>query len=922
MNLKFWLTNRVLIGIALIFTLVGMWEFRWKPQYRPLYENGVAAYQRGDYPRALNELQSAYAIAPNSLDVIMMLGWANLKLHRYEEARFYFERAIRIDPRTEEAQIGAAFVALETGRGRLEPAVLGKVMGHRGGDPNVRILAAGALVQEGKNLDAVGIYRDLVYDRDYGHAARVALDELYGLKGFANDRVPDNLPEAKRPSQMQVTYRAADGAMWRLEQNGWQKMYVNGVNLGPAAPGYYPSSLPNDGEMYAGWIQRSAQLNANAVRVYTLLPPSSYRAFKHYMDGGGKLSLYQQIWISPPPNNDLFDDKFIEDTRAEIRYVVDAMHGRGDVPPKKARGSGLYVTDISAQVGAYLLGGEMSAAIAAHTNVINTAKTRYDGKYLSIANGDPAEVWYVQMLDYLVSYETDTYNWQHPVALVDPPTSDPALPTESKITVKPALYAGLFASYGVFPYYPETVTKNPLYLKARDSQGSNPVYGYLRDLQSKTRYPLVVSALGIPSSLGIKRFQPTGWNQGGHSEEEQAEILTRMVRSAREAGCAGALVFELMDEWYKDDWLNQSLKYSAERAPLWLNDMDPAERYGLIGYHTRTWKLVAGEAADWAQQQTLYSSGSVSQTGDGFDASRNIRSVQAATDEGYLYLRINVECLDCGPGKREGQVHWDKTAFAVAINTLPGRAGIRRLPFGNVRIESGTDFLLVLGDPARSKLLVADNHNPLVMAPNPEQPSQQRLVYRKDFSPSLKDGGSFVEMGPQADTSQWPQGAGAPPGQNYSYSLMRYGNGNPSARDFNSLAEWHADVKNKAILVRIPWGKLLMSDPSSNKVFSGYADQYGVRTQSSSIMEISVFALKPGEPANDLGRMTVVAAMPGIVAGKMQAPQGISWKRWDSVAPEPYLKKAYSALQETFSKTGQRAAASPGQATAVTAGRE
>src|SRR5262245_28055131 len=71
--LKF-LTNRVLIGMVVFFVLVGFWEFRWKPQYRPLYERGVSLYQAGRFPEALDQFQRAYGIAPNSLDVILMLG--------------------------------------------------------------------------------------------------------------------------------------------------------------------------------------------------------------------------------------------------------------------------------------------------------------------------------------------------------------------------------------------------------------------------------------------------------------------------------------------------------------------------------------------------------------------------------------------------------------------------------------------------------------------------------------------------------------------------------------------------------------------------------------------------------------------------------------------------------------------------------
>ncbi len=111
-----WAKNRVVLGLAAFFLAVGIWEFRLKPQFRPMYERGVVLYQQPSYLEALREFERAYAVAPNRVEVIVMAGWSNLKLGRYEEARFYFQRAQRIEPRNGEAQLGAAFVDWQAGR--------------------------------------------------------------------------------------------------------------------------------------------------------------------------------------------------------------------------------------------------------------------------------------------------------------------------------------------------------------------------------------------------------------------------------------------------------------------------------------------------------------------------------------------------------------------------------------------------------------------------------------------------------------------------------------------------------------------------------------------------------------------------------------------------------------------------------------
>jgi tetratricopeptide (TPR) repeat protein len=355
---KPWWLNRIFLGLALFLVIVAAWEFKWKPQYRPYYENGVRSYQAGDYLRALEEMNQAYRIAPNSVDVIMMEGWVNLKLKRYEEARMYFNRVLRIDPRVEEARMGQAFVALDTGRGEIEYSTLTKYLGKRAADPNVAILIAGALAQEGKNREAAELYLKLASDRNYGKAANLALREILGLEGF-NDPVTIAAAKTPKPSQMQVVFRAQPGSMQRLTNGDWQPYYVNGVDLGPAAPGFYPNTPPNDGMLYRDWIARAERLGGNTLRVYTLLPPAFYRAFLKHKQAGGRLDLYQQIWVPDPPNRDLYDASFVETTKAEIRYAIDAIHGNGDVPRSRARGSGIYSVDISPYVSGVLFGREV-----------------------------------------------------------------------------------------------------------------------------------------------------------------------------------------------------------------------------------------------------------------------------------------------------------------------------------------------------------------------------------------------------------------------------------------------------------------------------------------------------------------------------------------------------------------------------------
>lgn len=920
------LTNRVIIGTVLIFLLVGWWEFKWKPQYRPLYELAIQQYQAGNYQDGLTQIEKAYDIAPNSMDVIVMRGWFLLKLHRFDEARIYFDRALKIDPRVEEAQLGDAFVTLETGKGHLDTSILTKILGKRAGDPNVRIIVAGALRQDGRLVEAGQMYRSLANDKSYGRAAREALDQLYGTGGAADETVA-NLANTPRPASLQIRYKAADQAMWKLSGSDWQKQYVAGINLGPGSPGHYPSEPPDDNDTYDQWLEDAARTNANVLRVYTLLPPSFYRSYKRFVKAGGKLSLYQQIWVSDPPYRDLYEPSFVDETKAEIRYVVDALHGQGVIPFKRARGSGIYTSDVSEQVGAILFGRELEPSVVSQTNLVNAGKTSFNGKYITVNGANATEVWFAEMLDYLVSYETEHYNWQHPVALVNWVPLDPLThPTEAsayeefqfrvrrgeriarpsglqddndvvsideaKFRATPSFAAGYFASYHVYPYYPDFLLTDPHYLQARDADGPNPVAGYLRDLRAHIPHPLLVTEYGVPNSIGISHFHPQGMHHGGHNEVEQAQILTRLARTVRDTGCAGGIVFSLVDEWYKHNWAAVDFEAPIDRAAFWLNELDPEKRYGLIGFHPSKSALFGGNESAWASEPVLYSD-----TTKNTDNVSRVREVKASSDEAFLYLHLKVDCLDCNAkGSRDGKLHFDKTAYAVALNTLAGRAGIQQLPFGK-SLDSGANFLVVLDGEKSGRILIAQDYYPYQVLGRPGS-GETEIGYRRGFTPKLEPRGSFVEMVMETNRRHFGRDGTVYQPQRYSRSPLRFGSGDPSSPNFDSLSEWYADPKTSTITVRLSWGKLLVTDPSTGQAWSGFDQQGHTLTAGTLSVDVSVLALRPR--GTDFHSFEVAQSLPAINGNTIAAPKAYAWHRWDKVRVEPYYKKAFYALQTEF----------------------
>jgi hypothetical protein len=809
-----------------------------------------------------------------------MEGWNNLKQNQLEQARFYFTRAVRIDPTAEEAQMGISFVALETGHGDLDPALLARILQGRKNDPNVMILLAGAEERQGNYFSAAEIYNRLLNnnDKDYGEAARLALDNIFGLHGTSDTPISAFAP-FDRPAQTQFHYRANNAALWQQTGTGsWSKIYLQGVNLGAAPPGYRPTSLPNDAALYTTWLQDASQLNANTMRLYTLLPPSFYRAFHHYTAEGGRLSLIQQIWVDEPDHQDLFQSGFEDTTKAEIRQVVDAIHGRGQVLPKRNRGSGIYEFDISDHVSGYILGRDLDPAVVSQTNLLNAGKHSYTGKYLSINNAFATEMWLVEMADYLLDYEATTYNWQHPVAMVSGPAPDPSSSVllETKVKATPAFLSGIFAAYPAYPFFPAYMQRNPRYASARDKMGSNPAFGFVRELRTHLPVPLLVSEYGASTSMEPRLTLASGWNQGGYSERGQGDALVRLDRALRDAGSAGALAFELTDEWYREGWITEGFQNAGEKVALSLNDLDPAKRYGLIGYHTSKWQLFAGDPAAWEHETKVDSAAGISRIGDGYDGERTLHTLQIASDEGYVYLRLQVACLDCQGSSHTGKAHFAQASYAIALSTLPSVVGIKNLPFGNVALPNGANFLLLLRDPDRSSFLIADSYNPFQYVQS-DDGAHKQLAYKPNFSPSLVSTGIFQ-----------PFPSPGNPG------LLPYGHGDPAAADYDSRAQWYADIKHNAILVRIPWAKLLVTDPSSMQVFATYDPKSGVRSMGTGGLQVSAYALRP-KAASDLKGADVISALPAD-----GTTIKFFWAKWNSITLDAYRKKAFDMLAQDF----------------------
>jgi hypothetical protein len=325
--------------------------------------------------------------------------------------------------------------------------------------------------------------------------ARSALEEAlrqgYGDAEPVLRTLPPPSPPAPKARKAPPPFRAEKGRFW-VEG---KPFHVRGVNLGVALPGRFPAEFPEEVWLYRAWLELLSAMGANAVRVYTLLPPAFYRALLGHNLTHPKrpLYLFQGVWTELPEEEGYGDweGAFLEKFLLEGREVLDALHGNLRRPPKPGHAHGDYTADVSPWTLGLLVGREFEPYSVAAYNERHPGRA-YRGRFVEALPGaSPFAAYLAEVLDRLAQYEWEAYGTARPLGFVNWPTLDPltweseasfqeeyrlrkargervepprAGPLHEEDTVvldpthlRPAPHSptSLFAAYHVYPYYPD-----------------------------------------------------------------------------------------------------------------------------------------------------------------------------------------------------------------------------------------------------------------------------------------------------------------------------------------------------------------------------------------------------------------------------------------------------------------------------------
>ncbi|MGI6069650.1 MAG: hypothetical protein ACOYBE_04400 [Blautia sp.] len=642
-----------------------------------------------------------------------------------------------------------------------------------------------------------------------------------------------------RPNAETTTFVKTKGKEIALDQgSGFAPFEIRGVDLGVGIPGEFATGYAIDKETYLRWFQMIQEMGANTIRIYTILQDDFYQAVYEYNEGNpNPLYVLHGLWVNDYTLNshvDAYDKSFLEQMKKDSRTMIDVIHGRQKLNLGYGTGSGVYDKDISPWVIGYILGVEWDPGTVAYTDHMQQDKNFYQGEYLyTTEDATPFEAMLAQVGDYAIGYETGKYKVQKLMAFSNWPTTDPLeypgiipriLDKWSCVDVEHIrstehFLSGQFASYHIYPYFPDYLNyyeswKEEVDLsKVTEEDGSLNTYrAYLTMVNQHHTMPVVISEFGVPSSRGMaQKDKNTGRNQGKLSEKEQGEALKKCYEDIMEAGCAGSAVFSWSDEWFKRTW--NTMNYTdLNKTPYWSDFQSNEQFFGLLTFDPGEKESVCyvdGDVSEWKPSDVLWDGG------DGL-------SLSMKYDEKFLYFMIH----------KDGGIRLEDEKIYLPLDITP-KSGSTYMEGENVKFGREADFVVVLNGRADSRILVQDRYDVFKVMfseqayriiPYLEVPSLHTPKFNRIFLMLMETSGdAYYEDGTRRKNYRHMSKEGE---TYYETGKLLYGNANPEAEDFNSIADFIVD--GESLELRIPWLLLNFSNPSERQIHDDYYEHYGI----------------------------------------------------------------------------------------------
>ena len=645
----------------------------------------------------------------------------------------------------------------------------------------------------------------------------------------------------------------------------WDELFLKGVNMGVALPDKFPSEFSATYDDYLSWFILLGKMNANSIRVYTILPPDFYKALAWYNVNyaNRKLFLLQGVWAKEPPEDNYADPIYTREFMSEIKDAVDVIHGNAVIQPQHGHAHGIYAYDVSDYTIGIILGREWEPYAVTKTNKNDSVDIPY-GIFIDVLNPSQMEKWLAGVMEFTVKYETQKYREQRPISFVNWLPLDPMYHNSEyiesddikefdndlesvdmeKFSATNFFRPGVFASYHVYPYYPDFIFQEKKYLTTLNHRGEpDNYYAYLTDLKKHQQgMPLVIAEYGVPSSRGNSHYTPFGFHQGGYSEKEQAEVSVLMTEDIHKSGCAGALYFEWIDEWFKNNWLVMDFEQPQERRKKWHNLENPEQNYGIMAVETRKIEI-DGSSTDWNRSLSKH-------------------FIAADVDPAYFYLSGYFPEID-----------FNTHNLYIGIDTHDKKRGSFNLPFEYKTLPFGIEFLIEVIDRDNIRILVDQNYDIYT-------DRAKRIVPK--YRTEKNYDGIFIEQFMLANRSRVDILGDTFPETKHNRGKLQFGNsGMPETSNADILWNEHGFLE-----LRLTWPLLNVTDPSTRSVLDG-----NKLTGMIDIAETKQFNLFFVVTDKNLHKVNLYPT---------DEVMTFSWQKWEEPEFKFRLKPVYKALADVF----------------------
>ena len=654
----------------------------------------------------------------------------------------------------------------------------------------------------------------------------------------------------------------------------WNKTFLKGVNIGASNPGHFPGELAITKDEYLRWFQYISDMNADVIRVYTTMKPDFYDALYEFnQDAKKPLYLMQGVWVSEEDiaklqdayaGNGKIEKEFIKDATD----LVDIIHGHAVLPARAGFASGKYTSDVSPYVIGWIMGIEWDPFFVKGTNDNNPEKGVYAGKFLYTKGASPFEVFLSEVGDSVLTYEASTYKMVRPLSFANWPTTDmlahPNEPNKNEdmasvnmehIIPQKDFAPGVFASYHIYPYYPDFLNYQKDYISFKGKNGKIDTYkAYLQDLIKHHTMPVLIAEFGVPASRGKAHDSLySGYNQGNHDETEQGSIDKALLQDIYDEGYLGALIFSWQDEWFKRTWNTMDFDL-PDRRPYWSNPQANEQEFGLLAFDPgkdTSVCYVDGDVSEWNGDKPVYSTDNA--------------KIYLKSDEKYMYLMVKTKGFD-----------FTGDSLYIPIDSIRDQGNSADKANG-LAFDRPADFLIQIKGKNDSRILV-DSYYDSFYYMYAEQLGM--IAQHPEFS--IKDNGIFNPMYLCLNrTLHLPQDNKTVPFSKYETGLLKYGDANPKDSSYNSLTDFA--YKGGNIEIRIPWQLLNVMEPSTKQIMGDLYKNKAVKAETADGMYFGVGIVKNG-------------AVPG---GKIGLGY-YTWQKWDMPTYHERLKPSYYIMQAAF----------------------